>query len=153
MAAPVTFDLAIARVRSLSPEEYGENLTVFMDEHPALFGFLLNLSEEFHKVQNLSSKGIEIGEVKLNLPKMMKNKDKAVTILTKGVEFLLKKNKVTYFKGTGSFKAKNKIVIKATSLGSSPPNTSRIELIDKNQKYPILTQLDLNKSITIYIEK
>ena len=73
---------------------------------------LLNLSEEFHKAQNLSNKGIEVGEVKLNLNKMMKNKDKAVTILTKGVEFLLKKNKVTYFKGTGSFKSKNEILIK-----------------------------------------
>ena len=31
--------------------------------------------------------------VKLNLSKMMKSKDKAVTVLTKGVEFLLKKNK------------------------------------------------------------
>ena len=73
---------------------------------------LLNLSEEFHKAQHLSNKGIEIGEVKLNLSKMMKNKDKAVTILTKGVEFLLKKNKVAYFKGTGSFKSKNEISIK-----------------------------------------
>ena len=73
---------------------------------------LLNLSEEFHKVQNLSNKGIEIGEVKLNLSKMMKSKDKAVTILTKGVEFLLKKNKVTYFKGLGSFKSQNEISIK-----------------------------------------
>jgi len=73
---------------------------------------LLNLSEEFHKVQNLSNKGIEVGEVKLNLPKMMKSKEKAVTILTKGVEFLLKKNKVTYFKGVGSFKTKNEILIK-----------------------------------------
>ena len=73
---------------------------------------LLNLSEEFHKVKNLSNKGIEIGEVKLNLPKMMKSKDKAVAILTKGVEFLLKKNKVTYFKGAGSFKSKNEISIK-----------------------------------------
>ena len=73
---------------------------------------LLNLSEEFHNAQSLSNKGIEIGEVKLNLSKMMKNKDKAVTILTKGVEFLLKKNKVTYFKGTGSFKSKNQISIK-----------------------------------------
>ena len=73
---------------------------------------LLNLSEEFHKVKNLSNKGIEIGEVKLNLPKMMKNKDKAVTILTKGVEFLLKKNNVSYFKGTGSFKSKTEILIK-----------------------------------------
>ena len=73
---------------------------------------LLNLSEEFHKVKDLSNKGIEVGQVKLNLPKMMKSKDKAVTVLTKGVEFLLKKNKVTYFKGTGSFKSKNEILIK-----------------------------------------
>ena len=73
---------------------------------------LLNLSEEYHKVHNLSNKGIEIGEVKLNLPKMMKSKDKAVTVLTKGVEFLLKKNKVTYFKGVGSFKSKNEISIR-----------------------------------------
>ena len=73
---------------------------------------LLNLSEEFHKVKNLSSKGIEVGEVKLNLDKMMRNKEKAVTVLTKGVEFLLKKNKVTYYKGVGSFKSKNEISIK-----------------------------------------
>ena len=73
---------------------------------------LLNLSEAFHKVQNLSNKGIEVGEVKLNLTKMMKNKEKSVTVLTKGVEFLLKKNKVTYFKGIGSFNSKNEILIK-----------------------------------------
>ena len=73
---------------------------------------LLNLSEEFHNVKNLPNKGIEIGEVKLNLSKMMKSKDKAVTVLTKGVEFLFKKNKVSYFKGTGSLKSKNEILIK-----------------------------------------
>ncbi len=73
---------------------------------------LLNLSEEFYKVQHLSNKGIEIGQVKLNLSKMMKAKDKAVDTLTKGIEFLFKKNKVTYFKGLGSFKSKNEILIK-----------------------------------------
>ncbi len=73
---------------------------------------LLNLSEEFHKVKGLANKGIEIGDVKLNLDKMMKSKDKAVTVLTKGVEFLFKKNKVTYFKGYGSFKSQNEILIK-----------------------------------------
>ncbi len=73
---------------------------------------LLNLSEEFYKVKNLSNKGIEVGAVKLNLNKMMKSKEKAVTVLTKGVEFLLKKNNVTYFKGIGSFKSKNEISIK-----------------------------------------
>ena len=73
---------------------------------------LLNLSEEFYKVKNLANKGIEVGEVKLNLNKMMKSKDKAVTVLTKGVEFLLKKNKVTYFSGVGSFKSQNQILVK-----------------------------------------
>ena len=72
---------------------------------------LLNLSENFHKAKNFEKFGIETGEIKLNLEKMMKNKDKAVTVLTKGVEFLLKKNKVTYFKGTGSFKNQNQISI------------------------------------------
>ena len=46
-------------------------------------------------------------------------------------------------------KGQNKILIEAKSIGSSPPNTSRIELIDKKKKYPILTQLELNKSINI----
>ena len=72
---------------------------------------LLNLSEAFHQAQDFSKIGIETGDIKLNLPKMMKNKDKAVTILTKGVEYLFKKNKVTYIKGRGSFLDKNKISI------------------------------------------
>ena len=72
---------------------------------------LLNFSENYHKAKNFSKIGIEVGEVRLNHEKMMKNKDKAVTILTKGVEFLFKKNKVAHFKGTGSFKSGNKISI------------------------------------------
>ena len=72
---------------------------------------LLNLSENFHKVKHFSNLGIEISAVKLNLEKMMKNKDKVVTILTKGIEFLFKKNKVTHFKGTGSFKSATQVSI------------------------------------------
>ena len=87
---------------------------------------LLNLSEEFQKVKTLSNKGIDIGEVKLNLPKMMKSKDKAVTILTKGVEFLLKKNKVTYFKGMGSFKSKNEVLIKDENNKATIINADKI---------------------------
>ncbi len=74
---------------------------------------LLNFSENFHKAKNFTNIGIEVGEVKLNLDKMMKNKEKAVTDLTKGIEFLFKKNKVTYFKGKGSFKNSNEISILA----------------------------------------
>ncbi len=76
---------------------------------------LLNFSENFHKAKNFKNIGIEIGEVRLNLDKMMKNKEKAVTDLTKGIEFLFKKNKVTYFKGKGSFKSSNEILISANN--------------------------------------
>ena len=72
---------------------------------------LLNLSENFHKVKHFSNLGIEISAVKLNLEKMMKNKDKVVTILTKGIEFLFKKNKITHYKGTGSFKSATQVSI------------------------------------------
>tara|TARA_B100000902_G_scaffold79305_1_gene83974 strand:+ start:163 stop:1563 length:1401 start_codon:yes stop_codon:yes gene_type:complete len=87
---------------------------------------LLNLSEEFHKVKGLANKGIEVGDIKLNLDKMMKSKDKAVTILTKGVEFLLKKNKVTYFKGHGSFKSNNEILIKDDKSKETVIKTEKI---------------------------
>ena len=87
---------------------------------------LLNLSEEFHKVKNLSNKGIEIGDVKLDLSKMMKSKDKAVTILTKGVEFLLKKNKVTYLKGTGTFRSTNEILIKDDKNNETTIQTEKV---------------------------
>ena len=72
---------------------------------------LLNLSENYHKAKSFKKIGIEIGDLKLNLEKMMENKDKAVSNLTKGIEFLFKKNKVSYFKGTGSFKTKNQILV------------------------------------------
>ncbi len=73
---------------------------------------LLNMSESFHKAKNFSNIGIETGEIKLNLEKMMSNKESSVATLTKGVEFLFKKNKVSYFKGVGSFNEKNEILVK-----------------------------------------
>jgi len=73
---------------------------------------LLNLSENFSKAKkNFSSVGIEIKELTLNLSKMMKTKEKTVTILTKGIEFLFKKNKVTHIKGQASFKSNNEIIV------------------------------------------
>ena len=47
----------------------------------------------------------------------------------------------------------NIIEIKATNSGTSPPNTSRIELVDSKIKYPIITQLELGKSAIIKIIK
>ena len=74
---------------------------------------LLNLSENFNKAKkNFSNIGIETGELTLNLSKMMKTKEKSVTVLTKGIEFLFKKNKVTYIKGQASFKSNNEIIVR-----------------------------------------
>ena len=50
-------------------------------------------------------------EIKLNLPKMMGQKDKAVTGLTKGIEMLFKKNNVTRFFGHGKLIDRNNVEI------------------------------------------
>ena len=73
---------------------------------------LLNSSEMFFKAKNnFGNLGIETGQIKLNLKKMMMNKSKSVQVLTKGVEFLFKKNKVSYIKGKGVLFSKNDVVV------------------------------------------
>ena len=73
---------------------------------------LLNLSENFLKAKkDFNQQGIEIEGIKLNIEKMMSNKNKSVQVLTKGVEFLFKKNKVTYLKGKGVLFSKSDITV------------------------------------------
>ena len=48
---------------------------------------------------------------------------------------------------------KNIIEIKAINLGTSPPNTSRIELVNSKIKYPIITQLELGEAASIKVIK
>ena len=73
---------------------------------------LLNLSENFNKAKkDFNQQGIEVEGIKLNIEKMMSNKNKSIQVLTKGVEFLFKKNKVTYIKGKGVLFSKNDIVV------------------------------------------
>ena len=87
---------------------------------------LLNLSENFQKAKKLQNLGIEVGEVKLNLEKMMKNKEKSVSILTKGVEFLFKKNKVSHFNGTGSIASANEVLVTTKDNKKISLNTDNI---------------------------
>ena len=108
---------------------------------------LLNLSENFHKARkDFNQQGIEIDGIKLNIDKMMSNKNKSIQVLTKGVEFLFKKNKVTYFKGKGVLFSKNDIVVyesnnKRTNIaskyiviatGSAVASLPGIEINEKN---------------------
>ncbi len=87
---------------------------------------LLNLSENFQKAKKLQNLGIDVGEVKLNLEKMMKNKEKSVSILTKGVEFLFKKNKVSHFNGTGSIASASEVLVTTKDNKKISLNTDNI---------------------------
>ncbi|KAK6448189.1 hypothetical protein ACSS6W_003048 [Trichoderma asperelloides] len=81
---------------------------------------LLNNSHLYHQILHDSkNRGIEVGEVKLNLQNFMKAKETAVTGLTKGVEFLLKKNGAEYIKGTGSFINEHEIKVNLNDGGES----------------------------------
>lgn len=73
---------------------------------------LLHASEAFEAVQkDYADMGIEVTGVKLNLKTMLAQKDEAVDGLTKGIEFLMKKNKITYYKGKGRFTGAGAITV------------------------------------------
>ncbi len=77
---------------------------------------LLHASEMYKKAKGeFSSLGIETNNIKLNLSKMMENKNKSVATLTKGIEFLFKKNKITHLKGKGSILDKNTVTVTEAS--------------------------------------
>lgn len=60
-----------------------------------------------------------VGDVKLNLAQLMAAKDTSVNGLTKGVEFLLKKNGVEYIKGAGSFVNEHEIKVQLNDGGET----------------------------------
>jgi dihydrolipoamide dehydrogenase len=74
---------------------------------------LLHASEFLELAQkDFAGFGID-GAVTLNLPNMMKQKAESVTALTKGVEFLFKKNKADWIKGAGKITGPGKISVTA----------------------------------------
>lgn len=60
-------------------------------------------------MKEFSHHGIDVGSVSVNLPNMLKQKEGAVTGLTKGIEGLFAKNKVTYAKGYGKLAGANSV--------------------------------------------
>jgi dihydrolipoamide dehydrogenase len=74
---------------------------------------LLHASEMFDRAANeFQALGIEVTPT-LNLPQMMRQKQDSVGALTKGVEFLMKKNKVDWLKGWGAIAGPGKVSVKA----------------------------------------
>jgi len=75
---------------------------------------LLHASEIYAEAhRGLDSLGVKLGKVGLDLQAMLGHKDKVVADLTKGVEFLLRKNKVDYVKGTAALAGAGTVTVDA----------------------------------------
>lgn len=73
---------------------------------------LLDSSEHYHNAEeNFKTHGIDIASMKLNMPQMILRKNEVVEQTTKGIDFLMKKNKIDVFHGHGSFLTANSIKI------------------------------------------
>ena len=97
--------------------------TAIVEKSPTLGGTCLNVgcipskallhaSEMFHEASHgFDVLGIETNKPKLNLKKMMSHKDATVKANVDGVAFLMNKNKIKVFHGTGSIASKNEVVV------------------------------------------
>jgi len=76
---------------------------------------LLTSSEHYEFARlHAAEHGVTIGDVKLDLATMMKRKDSVVGQNTKGIEFLFRKNKITWAKGRGTLKKGNVVDVAGT---------------------------------------
>jgi dihydrolipoamide dehydrogenase len=75
---------------------------------------LLDSSEHFDLARHsFAEHGIKVPTVELDLPAMMARKDKIVKDLTKGVAYLMRKNKVSVFEGYGTITGPNTVQVKS----------------------------------------
>ncbi len=87
---------------------------------------LLESSEHLHAAHHdFNTHGIQLGKVELDLPTMMGRKDKIVKDLTSGIQFLMKKNKVTVLSGTGK-------ILKAGSVEITAADGQKQTAVCKN---------------------
>ena len=81
---------------------------------------LLQSSEKFAEAtHSFAAHGVKLGGIELDLATMMARKDKVVGDLTKGIEFLFKKNKIAWIKGTGRITAPGKIAVQLVDGGGT----------------------------------
>jgi dihydrolipoamide dehydrogenase len=89
---------------------------------------LLESSERFREARHgeLAAHGIELGEPKLDLAKMLARKDKVVAQLTSGVAGLFKKNKITWHQGVGRLLGGGKVEVRADDGGTTTLEATNI---------------------------
>ena len=75
---------------------------------------LLDSSEHYHQAAHqFSEHGIQLDNLKVDMPQMIKRKDEVVDTTVKGVDFLMKKNKIEVFNGNASFIGPKEIEIRS----------------------------------------
>ena len=110
---------------------------------------LLHSSEMYHRAKNeFSSLGIEADNVKLNLSKMMDKKNESISILTKGVDFLFKKNKITHLKGKGSILDHNTISVENNNGKKISYKTKNI-VIATGSIHTTLPSINIDEKIVV----
>lgn len=98
---------------------------------------LLNNSHLYHTIKHdTKNRGIDVSDVKLNLEQFMKAKDTAVGGLTKGVEFLFKKNGVEYIKGSGTFVNENELKVALNDGGETSVKGKNILIATGSEATP-----------------
>jgi dihydrolipoamide dehydrogenase len=87
---------------------------------------LLHTADLFEEFKNAKQIGIVSSGVELDFVQAQKHKNKVVLKLAKGVEFLMKKNKIEMFKGTGHIEGKGKITVTAADGTTQTVQTKNI---------------------------
>lgn len=88
---------------------------------------LLDSSEHFDMAKHhFAEHGVQVADVKLDLPAMMARKDKVVKDLTKGVSYLMRKNKVSVFEGFGSIVSPTQVKVKSKDGNETLLDTKNI---------------------------
>jgi dihydrolipoamide dehydrogenase len=73
---------------------------------------MLHASEAFAQAgHSFAALGVEVGEPRLNLKQMLAHKDSTVEQNVKGLDFLMKKNKIDVFRGTGKILGRGKVSV------------------------------------------
>jgi len=99
---------------------------------------LLHASEMYEEAGvHFADMGIGVGELSLDLKKMMARKDAAVKGLTDGVAFLMKKNKVTVFHGAGAIAGQGKVTVTPEDGGAQTLETSHIVIATGSEVTPL----------------
>ncbi|MEY4866220.1 MAG: dihydrolipoyl dehydrogenase, partial [Bacteroidota bacterium] len=100
--------------------------------------------EHYHNAAHtFSTHGIELSNLKVNLGQMINRKNEVVQQTCDGIQFLMKKNKVTVFQGWGSFIDKNTIQIKGET--ETKNITTKNTIIATGSKPASLPGLDIDK--------